>query len=162
MLVHAVHESSHTYLTCLAPCQVGAWLLADMAHISGLVAAGVVPSPFEYADVVTTTTHKSLRGPRGAMIFFRWDADHERGTPCAHPNLTSFFPEGLSGGPRHLCPSCPSGRASARLTPRPSPPSCTTSRTRSTSRSSPACRSVTFWCMRLSQPSMKGREDRKI
>ncbi|QSL66209.1 hypothetical protein MERGE_000584 [Pneumocystis wakefieldiae] len=50
---------------------LGSYLMADMSHISGLVAAGVVPSPFEYADIVTTTTHKSLRGPRGAMIFFR-------------------------------------------------------------------------------------------
>lgn len=51
--------------------KVGAYLLSDMAHISGLVAAGVTTSPFEYSDIVTTTTHKSLRGPRGAMIFFR-------------------------------------------------------------------------------------------
>jgi glycine hydroxymethyltransferase len=50
---------------------VGAILLADMAHISGLVAAKAVPTPFEYADIVTTTTHKSLRGPRAALIFFR-------------------------------------------------------------------------------------------
>jgi len=51
--------------------KAGAYLFSDMAHISGLVAAGVVPSPFPFSDVVTTTTHKSLRGPRGAMIFYR-------------------------------------------------------------------------------------------
>ena len=51
--------------------KVGAYVLSDMAHISGLVAAGVIPSPFEQSDIVTTTTHKSLRGPRGAMIFYR-------------------------------------------------------------------------------------------
>lgn len=53
--------------------EVGALLLVDMAHISGMVAAGVHPSPFPHADVVTTTTHKSLRGPRGGMIFCRHD-----------------------------------------------------------------------------------------
>ena len=51
--------------------KVGAYLMSDMAHISGLVSAGVTDSPFPYSDIVTTTTHKSLRGPRGAMIFFR-------------------------------------------------------------------------------------------
>ncbi|MEO0385498.1 MAG: hypothetical protein AAF234_18310, partial [Pseudomonadota bacterium] len=51
--------------------KVGAYLLADMAHVSGLVSAGLVNDPFEHCDVVTTTTHKSLRGPRGGMIFYR-------------------------------------------------------------------------------------------
>lgn len=51
--------------------KVGAYLLADIAHISGLVATGEHNNPFEYCDIVTTTTHKSLRGPRAGMIFFR-------------------------------------------------------------------------------------------
>ncbi|XP_046660623.1 serine hydroxymethyltransferase-like isoform X2 [Homalodisca vitripennis] len=49
----------------------GAYLFSDMAHVSGLVAAGVIPSPFDYSDVVSTTTHKTLRGPRSGIIFFR-------------------------------------------------------------------------------------------
>merc|ERR1711874_71086 len=49
----------------------GALLMADMAHVAGLVAAGVVPSPFEHCDIVTSTVHKTLRGPRAGIIFFR-------------------------------------------------------------------------------------------
>merc|ERR1712054_593413 len=52
--------------------EVGALLLADIAHISGLVATKQHPSPFDYCDVVTTTTHKSLRGPRAGMIFYKY------------------------------------------------------------------------------------------
>lgn len=51
--------------------QNGAYLFADMAHVSGLVAAKVIPSPFQYCDIVTTTTHKTLRGPRAGVIFYR-------------------------------------------------------------------------------------------
>ncbi|KAH8658040.1 serine hydroxymethyltransferase-domain-containing protein [Xylariales sp. PMI_506] len=86
--------------------EVGAYLLSDMAHISGLVAAGVVPSPFAYSDVVTTTTHKSLRGPRGAMIFFRRGVRSvdKKGREVAYdlenPINASVFP-GHQGGPHN-------------------------------------------------------------
>ena len=86
---------------------VGAYLVMDMAHISGLVAAGVMNDPFEYADVVTTTTHKSLRGPRGAMIFFRRGVrseDPKKGTKVMYdlegPINSSVFP-GHQGGPHN-------------------------------------------------------------
>jgi len=71
----------------------GALLMMDMAHISGLVATGVAASPFEFADIVTTTTHKSLRGPRAGLIFYRKD---ERGFESKIAN--AVFP-GLQGGP---------------------------------------------------------------
>lgn len=71
----------------------GAYLMVDMSHIAGLVAGGVYPSPFPYADIVTTTTHKTLRGPRGALIFARRDArELDRKIDKA------VFP-GLQGGP---------------------------------------------------------------
>ena len=65
---------------------VGALLFVDMAHIAGLVAAGVHPSPFPHADIVTTTTHKTLRGPRGGMIFSRLELPPEV-DPAAFPNV---------------------------------------------------------------------------
>jgi glycine hydroxymethyltransferase len=70
---------------------VGAFLMVDMAHIAGLVAGGVHPSPLEHAHVVTTTTHKTLRGPRGGMILSR---DEELGKKIN----SAVFP-GLQGGP---------------------------------------------------------------
>ncbi|RVD45310.1 aminotransferase class I/II-fold pyridoxal phosphate-dependent enzyme, partial [Mesorhizobium sp. M7A.F.Ca.ET.027.03.2.1] len=70
---------------------VGAYLMVDMAHIAGLVAGGVHPSPLPHAHVVTTTTHKSLRGPRGGMILCN-DED------IAKKMNSAVFP-GLQGGP---------------------------------------------------------------
>ena len=54
--------------------KAGSYLMVDMAHIAGLVAAGLHPSPIPYADVVTTTTHKTLRGPRGGLILANKEA----------------------------------------------------------------------------------------
>ena len=71
--------------------EVGAYLMVDMAHIAGLVAGGVHPSPLPWADVVTTTTHKSLRGPRGGMILTNKE-------DIARKINSAVFP-GLQGGP---------------------------------------------------------------
>ena len=71
---------------------VGAWLLVDMAHVAGLVAAGIYPSPVNIADVTTTTTHKTLRGPRGGLILARANADVEK-------KLNSMIFPGIQGGP---------------------------------------------------------------
>jgi len=80
---------------------VGAYLMSDMAHISGLVAAGVTACPFEHSDIVTTTTHKSMRGPRGAMCFFR-KGERADGGKYDFENAINFavFP-GLQGGPHN-------------------------------------------------------------
>ena len=70
--------------------EAGAYLMVDMAHIAGLVAAGEHPSPFGLADIITTTTHKTLRGPRGGMIFCR---------PALAKKVDSAVFPGMQGGP---------------------------------------------------------------
>merc|ERR1712087_726268 len=77
--------------------EVGAYLMADIAHISGLVATGNHPAPFEFCDVVTTTTHKSLRGPRSGMIFFKYT---DRMPDIKERIDMAVFP-GLQGGPHN-------------------------------------------------------------
>lgn len=69
---------------------VGAYFMVDMAHYAGLVAAGVYPTPFGHADIVTTTTHKTLRGPRGGLIFMR---------PELEKKINSAVFPGTQGGP---------------------------------------------------------------
>ena len=71
---------------------VGAYLLVDMAHVSGLIAAGEYPSPIPFADVVTTTTHKTLRGPRGGLILAKENEE-------IHKKLNSAIFPGTQGGP---------------------------------------------------------------
>lgn len=72
--------------------EAGAYLMVDMAHIAGLVAAGLHPSPIPYADVVTTTTHKTLRGPRGGMILCNKEAEEKF-------NFNKAVFPGTQGGP---------------------------------------------------------------
>jgi glycine hydroxymethyltransferase len=71
---------------------VGAYFVVDMAHVAGLVAAGIYPNPVPHADVVTTTTHKTLRGPRGGLILARTNAEITK-------KLNSLVFPGMQGGP---------------------------------------------------------------
>ena len=90
--------------------QVGAYLMADMAHVAGLVATDLYPSPIPYADVVTTTTHKTLRGPRGGLILARANPDIEK-------KLNSAVFPGNQGGPlMHVIASKAVAFAEALLT----------------------------------------------
>jgi glycine hydroxymethyltransferase len=72
--------------------RVGAYLFVDMAHVAGLVAAGLYPNPVPFADIVTTTTHKTLRGPRGGLILAKANAEIEK-------KLSSMVFPGTQGGP---------------------------------------------------------------
>ncbi|NRH26323.1 serine hydroxymethyltransferase [Pseudomonas sp. MS19] len=76
--------------------KVGAYLFVDMAHVAGLVAAGLYPNPLPYADVVTTTTHKTLRGPRGGLILAKANAEIEKKLNSA------VFPGGQGGPLMHV------------------------------------------------------------
>jgi len=78
--------------------EVGAILLGDVAHISGLIATGIHEAPFEYCDVVTTTTHKSLRGPRAGMIFFKYGNDK---FPDIKERIDMAVFPALQGGPHN-------------------------------------------------------------
>jgi len=78
---------------------IGAWLVADISHVSGLVLAGAYPSPVDYAHIVTTTTHKTLRGPRGAMIMVT-KKGIEKDAELAKKIDRAVFP-GLQGGPHN-------------------------------------------------------------
>ncbi len=84
--------SLHIDFKCFADIahSVGAYFMVDMAHYAGLIAAGVYPTPFGHADIITTTTHKTLRGPRGGLIFSRPDLEKKINS--------AVFP-GMQGGP---------------------------------------------------------------
>lgn len=86
--------------------QNGAYLFADMAHVSGLVAAKIIPSPFQYCDIVTTTTHKTLRGPRAGVIFYRKGvrsvkANGEKVLYDFESKINEAVFPGLQGGPHN-------------------------------------------------------------
>lgn len=95
----SAYSRDYDYARVRALCdEIGALLMVDTAHTAGLVAAGLLKNPFDFADVVTTTTHKSLRGPRAGMIFFRKKDREGKATDFETRINQAVFP-GLQGGP---------------------------------------------------------------
>ena len=110
-----------------SPNQVGAPAVADIAHIAGLVAAGVHPSPFPHAHVVTTTTHKTLRGPRGGLILTDDEEIAKKIDKARLPRRAGRAADAHHRVPRRWRSARPSARvqdllaAGGARTPRPSP-----------------------------------------
>lgn len=86
--------------------EVGAYLMTDMAHIAGLVAGGVHPTPVQYSDFTTTTTHKTLRGPRGGMILMGKDRENDLGKIAPKSGRVKMFSELVDGS---IFPGCQGG-----------------------------------------------------
>jgi len=103
---YSAHPRHYNYKKMREICDINdSYLLSDIAHISGLIAANLAPNPFEYSDVVTTTTHKTLRGPRGGLIYFRKGIKSQKGKQVIEYDLEekinfAVFPA-LQGGPHN-------------------------------------------------------------
>lgn len=95
----SAYARDYDYERVRALCDnIGAYLFMDMAHTAGLIAPGLLKSPFPYCDVVSTTTHKTLRGPRAGMVFFRKVDRHRKPTDFESRVNNAVFPS-LQGGP---------------------------------------------------------------
>ena len=141
--------------------EVGAYFVVDMAHVAGLVAAGLYPNPLPHADVVTTTTHKTLRGPRGGMILARANEEiakklNSHGVP-RHPGRTADARDrrqggGVRRGAAAGVPATTSARCSRTRAPwRRGSPSAAF-------RSSPGAPTTTCSCIDLADRNITGKD----
>ena len=108
----SAYPREYDYARVRALCdKIGCIMMMDMAHTAGLIAGGCLKTPFEFCDIVTTTTHKTLRGPRSGMIFFRKMGRNNQATDFETRINQAVFP-GLQGGPARAS-DCRRGNADA-------------------------------------------------